>query len=357
MEKHLHIMGHMQLRLNRDVQRNALVMEQQFDRFYELLDHQTKERTTNRNGAQAMDPTIQANNQDVIILGGRYTSGVTLNTVEKYNVVEKRSTLLPRLNHPRERSASCVYNNDVLLVGGYCKHALDTIEVLKMDQHPLRWTNFDSKLPVHLLCHDVIVYEGKLYVIGGVDWNEEETLNAIYEIALTPPYTTKLLTRMPEPRQYHRAELVNGKLFILGGTTTGQNEDALGSVIVYDLVKNELKPCPSLPQPVNEMSTVTWGDKIIVLGGEDKNGESLNDVIMYDTETGQIEPLPSMIHKRSASSAVILNDVIVVFGGFNEEQRYLNSVETFTIGGDGWEELPGMIERRCYATAVVKPHN
>ncbi|XP_028414542.1 kelch-like protein 5 [Dendronephthya gigantea] len=338
-------------------------VKQQLERLTEMVNQllQGNNLNNNINGARAMEPATVENNQDVIIIGGRYGPGSdhVLNTVEKYNIVKGKSTPLPALNHPRTTSASCVYNNDVLVVGGHDgKQPTDTIEVFKMNQHPVRWTMFDGKLPVKLSAHDVIVYQGKLYIIGGYDWIERKTSNAIYEIALTPPYTAKLLTRMPEPRRkYHTAELVNGKLFILGGTTTGFSKDALDSVVVYDLIKNKFKPCPSLPQPVSGMSTVTWGHMIIVVGGVDKNGQELNDVIMYDTETGRSERLPSMIYKRSGSSVLIMNDVIVVFGGWNKEQGYLNSVESFTIGGDGWKELPGMIEKRNYATAVVKPHN
>ncbi|XP_028415460.1 uncharacterized protein LOC114538478 [Dendronephthya gigantea] len=319
------------------------MMKRQFERFQGLLGHQLQENIVN---------------QDVIIIGGSCTSRnrPPLNTVEKYNLVEKRS-MLPRLNHPRTGSASCVYKNDILVVGGFDgAEGEATIEVLKMNQHPLRWTMFDGKLPVKLSDHDVIVYQGKLYVIGGHDVDEKKSSNAIYEIGLTPPYTAKQLTRLPEPRDDLRAELVNGKIFILGGRTTYHSTDTLDSVVVYDLIKNEFKPCPSLPQPVCEMSTVIWGDNIIVLGGKDKTDRALSDVIMYDTETGKSQPLPSMIYRRYGCSAVITNDVIVVFGGWNKEQGYLNSVETFTIGGDGWKELPGMKQKRCNATAVVKPH-
>ncbi|XP_028414499.1 E3 ubiquitin-protein ligase PDZRN3-B-like [Dendronephthya gigantea] len=335
-------------------------VKQHFERMMKMMNQllQGNNLNNNINGASAMEPATVENNQDVIIIGGRYGSKVfeVLNTVEKYNIVEGKSTPLPGLNHPRGASASCVYNNDVLVVGGNDgKGGTDTIEVLKRNQHPLRWTMFDGKLPVKLSGHDVIVYQEKLYTIGGYDWNEGKITNAIYEIALTPPYTGKLLTRMLEPRINQRAELVNGKLFILGGTTTFLSKDALDSVVVYDLIKNEFKPCPSLPQPVFAMSTVTWGHMIIIVGGGNKNGQALNDVIMYDTETGRSDSLPSMIHKRSDSSVVIMNDVIVVFGGLNEEQEDFNSVESFTIGGDGWKELPGMIEKRQYATAVVKP--
>ncbi len=71
---------------------------------------------------------------------------------------------------------------------------------------------------------------------------------------------------------------------------------------------------PSLPKPVYAISTVTWGNKIIVMCGLDKTGQTLNDVIMYDTETGRSERLPALNHKRSGHSAVIMHDVIVVSG-------------------------------------------
>ncbi|XP_028415463.1 kelch-like protein 20 isoform X2 [Dendronephthya gigantea] len=332
----IHKMARKQVQIEVDFQ----MMKRQFKKFEGLLRYQE---------------TIV--NQDVIIIGGWYDfeNASPFNTVEKYNIVEKRSTMLPQLNHPRGGSASCVYNNDILVVGGFDgTEAEHTIEVLKMNQYPLRWEMFDGKLPVTLSCHDVIVYQGKLYTIGGHNGNEKKSSNAVYEIALTPPYTSKLLTRMPEAREDHRAELVNEKLFILGGTTTDCIEDVTDSVVVYNFIKNEFKPCPSLPWPVSRMSTVTWRNKIIVIGGMDENDKPLNDVIMYDTVTGKSKPLPSMIYRRSGSSAVIMNDVIVVFGGWNKEQRYLNSVESFTIGGNAWKELPGMIEKRCNATAVVK---
>jgi N-acetylneuraminic acid mutarotase len=201
------------------------------------------------------------------------------------------------------------------------------------------------------------VYQDKLYITGGDNWNEKKISDAIYELSLAPPHTVKLLARMPQPRRDHRAEIVNGKLFILGGSTTSVSKDATDSVVVYDFIKNEIQPCPSLSKPVSRMSTVTWGNMIIVVGGLDKNDQVLKDVIMYHIETGRSERLPSLKHKRRALSAVIMHDVIVVLGGWNKEEKYLNSVESFTMGDDQWKELPGMKEKRQWATAVVKPRN
>ena len=335
-------------------------MKQQFEKMMIMVQQALQGSNVNNNGAQAIDPAVPDNNQNIIILGGWYASELesVSKTVEKYSIV--KSTQLPQMNLARGASASCVYNGDVIVAGGHDGlAATDLIEILKMNQHPLQWTMFDGKLPVKLSGHDVTVYQDKLYIIGGHNWNENKTSDAIYELSLAPPYTVKLLARMPQPRIKHRAEIVNGKLFILGGSTTTQSKDATNSVVVYDFIKNKIKPCVSLPEPVSGMSTVTWGNMIIVVGGEDKNDQVLNDVIIYHIESGhrRSERLPSLKHKRRGASAVIMHDVIVVLGGENKEEGVLNSVESFTMGDDQWKELPGMKEKRYYATAVAKRRN
>ncbi|XP_028416166.1 kelch-like protein 14 [Dendronephthya gigantea] len=297
-------------------------------------------------------------NQNIFIIGGGYgceRETTAVKTVELYNIAERSSKIVKEFEQPLVSSALCVHDNRILVSGGVGdEDNSDEIRVLNINQH-LQFAIL-GKLPFKLFGHDVVVHEGYLYLIGGCIWHERKTLNEIYQISLTPPYTAKLLTKMPEPRRHHKAAIVNGKLFILGGAPTGKSEDAIGSVFVYDLIRKEFKERPSLPRPVSRMSIVTWGDKIVAFGGMDKEGRAINDVIMYDTETGQSETLPAMIHKRFGSSAVITNDIIIVLGGWNKEQGYLNSVESFNIGGDRWKELPGMIEGRCWATAVVKPH-
>ncbi len=331
-------------------------VKQQLERVTEMLNQLLQGTNLNNKGAQATDASVPANNQDIIILGGWYCpeNEKVLNTVEKYNMLQKKSTQLPPMIHPRALAASCVYNNDVIVAGGYDgKGGTDSIEILQVNQDPLQWIMFAGKLPMKLFGHVTLVHQGKLLVIGGQ--NEGKSSDAIHEVSLTPPYTSKVLGRMPKPIRNHRAELINDKLYILCGSTTGWGKDAMDSVVVYDLVKNECKPCTSLPYAVCSMSTVTWGNMIIVVGGLNQDGQALDDVIMYDTETGRSQILPSLIYKRNGCSAVIVKDVIVAMGGENAEQGYLNSVECFTMGSEEWRELPGMIEKRFSASAVVKP--
>ena len=338
-------------------------VREQFKIVTDMLNKLLQARNVNNNPAQVTLETPLAtkpadNNQDIIILGGScgFRKEDIFNTVEKFNLAEGKSTELPRMNKPRTESASCVYNGDVIVTGGLNGQDVhDTIEILNMKQQPLQCKMLQRKLPFKLYSHTVTVYNNNMYVVGGHNRNENRTSDEIYELSLTPPYTAKLLARMPQARRYHRTEIVNEKLFIFGGTTTVHGKDALDSVVVFDFITKEFKTCPSLPKAVCRMSTVTWGNMIIVVGGLNMNNQILNDVIMYDTETGRSERLPSLKNKRYGSSAVIIDEVIVVLGGRNAVQGHLNSVESFTMGSDGWKELPGMKEKRDFATAVVKP--
>mgnify|MGYP002803963225 FL=1 len=293
-------------------------------------------------------------------MGGVYRK-TDKKSVSIFNLANGTYAELPPMNSPRSSASSCVYNNDVIVAGGcHGQDGLDNIEILKINQYLPRWTTSRGKLPFKVSSHILIVYQDTLLVIGGFNWETDEISNEIHELALDKPYTPTLMTTMPQPSHGHTAEIVNDKLFILGGVTTSNdnddNDNVLDSVVMYDFIAKEFTTFPSLPNPVYNMATVTWGNKIIVIGGRVKNRCVLNDVIMYDTESGLIEKLPSLKHNRADHSAVICDDVIVVIGGWNNQQGYLNSVEYWKIGSDdSWKELPGMTENRRELTAVVIP--
>ena len=121
-------------------------MRQQFEKMMIMVQQALQGSNVNNNAAQAIDPAVPDNNQDIIILGGWYALELesVSNTVEKYSIVEGKSTQLPRMNLARAESASCVYNGDVIVSGGHDgKVGIYLIEILKMNQHPLHFAMDD----------------------------------------------------------------------------------------------------------------------------------------------------------------------------------------------------------------------
>ena len=193
---------------------------------------------------------------------------------------------------------------------------------------------------------------GHLMVTGGHDGNAVS--DCIHEVQLVPPYTVRTLSRMPEPRQDHCMEIFDDSLLIVGGrTTTSEWKDNLSSVVLYDIKKSECKQLAPLPYEVSMMTTVRWGDNIVVLGGIDKHGKALDTVIIYDVKTEQSHMLPSMRCKRRGCTAVVIENNIVVLGGVDERRHRLKSVEAFNFESYTWQKLPKMSHGRWDHTAVV----
>ena len=293
--------------------------------------------------------TASGDKENIIVAGGRGTD-----SVEMFNW--RQRTWSPLLSLPKKRygATSFVYNNHVTIAGGFCSGYVDDMTIrMNINPNPdlsMHWSECPVKLPTKLANHSSVLYNNHLIVTGG--HNANAVSDCIQEVQLVPPYTVKILSRMPEPRQYHSTQLFDDNLLIVGGSTTGSYRDNLSSVVVYDIKKNECKQLAPLPYEVSRMATVRWGNNIIVTGGVDKRNNTLDTVIIYNVKTEQSHLLPSMRCKRRGCAAVAIGNNIVALGGFGERGE-LKSVEAFNFERNTWEELPEMSQARCKHTAVA----
>ena len=288
--------------------------------------------------------------RNIIVAGGFGN-----NSVEMFNWRERTWSPLQSMPKTPWGATSFVYNNQVVIAGGYCVGPGYVDDMIKMnvDPHPdlsTHWSECPVKLCAKMGCHSNVLYNDKLMVTGGYDGND--TSNKIHEVQLVPPYTVKTLSRMPEPRRNHCTEIFDDSLLILGGRTTGCRRNNLSSVVLYDIKNNVCKQLAPLPYEVSRMATVRWGDNVVVIGGVDKRGNTLNTVIMYNVKTEQSHRLPPMRCKRWQCTAVVVGNNIVVLGGMGE-QGELKSVESFNFESYTWQELPEMFQARHWHTAVV----
>jgi hypothetical protein len=292
--------------------------------------------------------TASGDKENIIVAGGEGTD-----SVEMFNWRQRTWSPLQSLPKTRYAATSFIHNNHVTIGGGCCTSRVDGM--IRMNINPnfdlsMHWSECPVKLPAKLAYHSSVLYNDHLIVTGG--HNENEVSDCIHEVRLVPPYTVKILSRMPEPRQFHSTQLFDDNLLILGGSTSASCRDSLSSVVLYDIKKNECKQLAPLPYEVCEIATVRWGDNIVVLGGIEKHGKALDTVIIYNVKTEQSHLLPPMRCKRRGCTAVVIGNNIVVLGGWDERGR-LKSVEVFNFESYTWQELPEMSETRWWHTAVV----
>ncbi|CAB4011525.1 E3 ubiquitin- ligase NRDP1 [Paramuricea clavata] len=290
-------------------------------------------------------------NQHIFVAGGGGT-----NSVEIFNYRQRLWSLLKPMPEKRHSASSFVYNNHVTVAGGWCCGSVD--DMIRMNIHPvpdlsINWSDFAAKLLAKLSAHSSVVYKDSLLVTGGFNVYQRVVSDCIHEVQLKPPYTVKLISKMPEPRIHHSTVLCDDSILIVGGRKSGDCEDNLSSVLSYDIKKKECQQLPALPYPVSEMATVKWAENVVIIGGTDKDDKALNNVIIYNIRTGNSHMLPPMLHKRKGCMAVVIENTIVVLGGKDERENFLKSVEGFDFERFSWQELPDMKETRCLATAVV----
>jgi gas vesicle protein len=308
-----------------------------------------------KNSKQSSQATCSSDTRENIFLaGGEWGWRCVKNkSTECFNWADETWTVLNSAG--RAYACSFLYQGQMVVAGGYDSFGkrTNTMKCLNVADTTATWKDFAVNLPFKFSNHKVICHNDRLFLSGG--WIPERCSDAVYEVQLVPPYSSKMLTRLPQPRSHHGMEMFDQKLFIIGGY---DGKKIRASVVQYDLIRNEFKEMPTLPYAVDEMATVLWRNNVLVIGGEDKHNNALNKVAMYDINTGRSQMLPCMKHKRRGCTAVLTGNVVVVMGGQKENGEYLKSVECFDfIERQVWQDLPDMHEPRAYATAVVKSNH
>ena len=293
--------------------------------------------------------------RDIVVAGGySCDNSKTLSSSETFGWSTRTWEQLPSMTQPRQQSSSFAYRNEIIVSGGKIgDSSTDKMERVNPSEQPNQWLDFPAKLPFKCHGHTSNVYKDRLIVIGGYNADEGGVSDGIYEVRLTAPHTSRLLFRMATPRTNHCAVMLDGQIWILGGTTTGMRQDSLNSVVRYDAKKKHCEEMPGLSYAVSCMAAVAWRDNVIVIGGYNTTANECDTVLLYRVETGKCEMLPKMRHRRFGCAAVVTGNEVVVMGGCNHKEGYLDSVECSYLDQYQWLELPPLKEPRYMASAAV----
>ena len=159
---------------------------------------------------------------------------------------------------------------------------------------------------------DANVVNGKIYLIGGGQRtpNDDFDINEVYD-PVTDTWTTK--TPIPTGVDYYASAVVNNKIYIMGG--------AVGVTLnqVYDPETDTWSSGAPLPTGVDSAAAgVTAGttdtQRIFVIGGKQGlDAVNLNQV--YDPETDTWVAGPAMPTARYSLGVAVVNDSLYAIGG------------------------------------------
>ena len=195
-------------------------------------------------------------------------------------------------------------------------------------------TNSWSKLKDYprLVHHEGVVGCGKsLYVIGGY-WLR------VFPSAYVYAYDAKAgdwkrKADLPNARGALGAVCIDNKIYAIGGSV---NTHAVGFVDVYDVDSNTWTPKSPMPSAREHAAVVTAGGRIFVLGGHDGDRfktEATNEI--YDPKTDTWKTGTLMPVALNGLSAEVLGSSIYIFGGANGD-GVSREVHEYRIAQDRW---------------------
>ncbi|KAL5785276.1 hypothetical protein ACOSQ2_007668 [Xanthoceras sorbifolium] len=154
----------------------------------------------------------------------------------------------------------------------------------------------------------------------------------------------------PAPRFNHAAAVIGNKMIVVGGETgNGLLDDV--QVLNFDrftwtAASSKLYLSPSsLPLKIPACrghSLVSWGKKVLLVGGKTDSGSDRVSVWTFDTETecwSLMEAKGDIPIARSGHTVVRASSVLILFGGEDAKRKKLNDLHMFDLKSLTWLPL------------------
>ena len=157
----------------------------------------------------------------------------------------------------------------------------------------------------------------KLFVFGGDDPTTGTVVNTtrIYDIA-TNTWSTG--TPMPDVRAFMGSGYFNGKIYLVGGYSTGNVDPSFGQVWEYDPVANTFNTSRmSMPATLGGPGFGIINGHIYIAGGRDLNNTNLNTVYDYDIAANTWTTRATMPSGVNVPGSAVIAGKLWVFGGGN----------------------------------------
>jgi N-acetylneuraminic acid mutarotase len=244
--------------------------------------------------------------------------------------------------------------------GGYVYNTTTYYTCGKYDPSTNTWSSI-APLPTPRIDVAVVACQNKIYVIGGraayyhveqsatinaaVTDDEPLNVNEVYDPATN---TWETNTPMPTARYLLQANVVNDKIYVMGGFTAFNHFTNTSEV--YDTDTNVWTTAASIPNAAPGSTSVVADNKIYLIGGDKTSYGSklysapanMNEIYDPATDSWTLgNPLPNAISYASASAttgAMATNGIYVIGGyGNNGNPSDLNQVydpktNTWTAG-------------------------
>lgn len=226
---------------------------------------------------------------------------------------------------------------DIYFAGGYTANAtgtgqiFGTKEVWKYSVATNRYVRLPD-LPVTISAGQLAYVKGKLHHIGGT--NQARTIDLGNHYALDLDNLSagwKTLASLPNPRHHAGSIVYEGKIYYIGGQHGHDSKlTAQNDVHVYNPSTNSWSQVADLPAPAGTSgrghisnAVVVSGNRVLVLGGETMhNTGTTNMVSAYSPASNSWQSLTPLPRSRFSGVAAVLGGTLYYTGGSRSNVTY-----------------------------------
>uniref|UniRef100_G3VSY8 Kelch like family member 29 n=1 Tax=Sarcophilus harrisii TaxID=9305 RepID=G3VSY8_SARHA len=298
---------------------------------YHMLPHARQEMQTPRTR-----PRLSAGVAEVIVLvGGRQMVGMSqrsLAAVTCWNPQNNKWYPLAALPFYDREFFSVVSAGDNVYLSGGMESGVTLADVWCYMSLLDNW-NLVSRMTVPRCRHNSLVYDGKIYTLGGLG-----VAGNVDHVERYDTITNQWETVAPLPKAVHSAAatVCGGKIYVFGGVNeAGRAAGVLQSYVpqtnTWSFIESPMIDNKYAP-------AVTLNGFIFILGGAYARATTI-----YDPDKGNIKAGPNMNHSRQFCSAVVLDGRIYATGGIvSSEGPALGNMEAYEPTTNTWTLLPHM---------------
>ena len=212
-----------------------------------------------------------------------------LPTVEMYDPATDTWTQKADMPTPRSYLSTSVMDRKIYAIGGMSnsnEHGrLETVEVYD----PLTDTWAKARdITQARSCTAISVVNGEMYAIGGRGWsgvqNEPDPYLSSVEVFNPKTNQWQKRTEMPTPKTSHTANVIDGKIYVIGGyIEEGKKLKNLATIESYDPATDCWTQEPEMLIGKSGHTTEVIDGKIYIFGGDSDGAEGpLTSVEVYD---------------------------------------------------------------------------
>ncbi len=240
--------------------------------------------------------------------------------------------------------STSVVDGKIYAIGGAgpVYQALRTVE--EYDPATDTWTT-KSEMPTARQGLSTSVVNGKIYAIGGgaassTAYTSVKTFSTVEEYdPATDTWTTK--SEMPTARGFHSANVVDGRIYVIGGSPKAPDSGSILTVEVYEPATDTWTQKGDMPASRRAGFTDVVDGKIYGFGGY----ASRRRVDEYDPVTDTWTEKANLPTYRTGATTSVLDGKIYVIGGYVpgvSGYPGVATVEVYDPVTDTWTTAPDM---------------